>query len=108
MLSLGGGKVLYTILHVYPYPEFLIIGIKVRFSHWLMNYFLLDKAPVIVSSFGDTELNSGAPYTVSCSVQGQPAPLHGEIILLKPDKTIVYVRSSDPHSSGMLHGRDKS
>ncbi|GAA6089014.1 tyrosine-protein kinase receptor Tie-2 [Tachysurus ichikawai] len=49
-----------------------------------------DEAPVIVSSLKDTELNSGAPYTVNCSVNGKPAPLHGEIILLRPDKNIVY------------------
>ncbi|KAK3527147.1 hypothetical protein QTP86_014572 [Hemibagrus guttatus] len=50
-----------------------------------------NKAPVIVSSLRDTELNSGAPYTLNCSVSGQPAPLHGEIILLRPDKNIVYL-----------------
>ncbi|XP_030640377.1 angiopoietin-1 receptor isoform X2 [Chanos chanos] len=49
-----------------------------------------DKAPVIVSSLRETELNSGAVYTVNCSAVGQPAALHGEIILLKPDKSTVY------------------
>ncbi|XP_060769413.1 tyrosine-protein kinase receptor Tie-2 isoform X1 [Neoarius graeffei] len=53
-----------------------------------------DKAPVIVS-LKDTELNSGAPYTIICSVHGQPAPLHGEIILLKPDKSIVYAMDTE-------------
>lgn len=50
-----------------------------------------DMKPVIVSSLRDIELNSGAPYTVNCSASGQPAPLHGEITLVKPDKTTVYV-----------------
>ncbi|XP_027000255.2 tyrosine-protein kinase receptor Tie-2 [Tachysurus fulvidraco] len=48
------------------------------------------KAPDIVSNLKDTELNSGAPYAVNCSVNSKPAPLHGEIILLRPDKNIVY------------------
>lgn len=66
-------------------------------KRFILVCFLPDEAPVIVSSLKDTELNSGAPYTVNCSVNGKPAPLHGEIILLRPDKNIVYVRSSDPH-----------
>ncbi|XP_043094566.1 tyrosine-protein kinase receptor Tie-2 [Puntigrus tetrazona] len=49
-----------------------------------------DMRPVIVSSLRDIELNSGVPYVVNCSVSGQPAPLHGEITLVKPDKTTVY------------------
>ncbi|XP_049319309.1 tyrosine-protein kinase receptor Tie-2 isoform X1 [Astyanax mexicanus] len=49
-----------------------------------------DKAPVILSTLMHTELNSGATYSVNCTVYGQPAPLHGEILLLKPDKTILY------------------
>ncbi|XP_016339988.1 tyrosine-protein kinase receptor Tie-2-like [Sinocyclocheilus anshuiensis] len=49
-----------------------------------------DTRPVIVSSLRDIELNSGITYTVNCSASGQPAPLHGEITLVKPDKTTVY------------------
>lgn len=49
-----------------------------------------DTRPVIVS-LRDIELNSGATYTVNCSASGRPAPLHGEITLVKPDKTTVYV-----------------
>ncbi|XP_073706858.1 angiopoietin-1 receptor-like [Garra rufa] len=49
-----------------------------------------DVKPVIVSSLRDIELNSGSTYTVNCSASGQPAPLHGEITLVKPDKTTVY------------------
>uniref|UniRef100_A0A8B9RD61 receptor protein-tyrosine kinase n=1 Tax=Astyanax mexicanus TaxID=7994 RepID=A0A8B9RD61_ASTMX len=49
-----------------------------------------DKDPVILSTLRHTELNSGATYSVNCTVYGQPAPLHGEILLLKPDKTILY------------------
>uniref|UniRef100_A0A672JTY1 receptor protein-tyrosine kinase n=1 Tax=Sinocyclocheilus grahami TaxID=75366 RepID=A0A672JTY1_SINGR len=50
-----------------------------------------DTRPVIVSSLRDIELNSGITYTVNCSASGRPAPLHGEITLVKPDKTTVYV-----------------
>ncbi|XP_016300379.1 tyrosine-protein kinase receptor Tie-2-like [Sinocyclocheilus anshuiensis] len=49
-----------------------------------------DTRPVIVSSLRDIELNSGITYRVNCSASGWPAPLHGEITLVKPDKTIVY------------------
>ncbi|XP_036436631.1 tyrosine-protein kinase receptor Tie-2 isoform X1 [Colossoma macropomum] len=49
-----------------------------------------DEAPVIVSSLTDTELNSGVAYSVNCTARGQPAPLHGEILLLKPDKNVLY------------------
>ncbi|XP_072553243.1 angiopoietin-1 receptor [Salminus brasiliensis] len=49
-----------------------------------------DKAPFFLSTLKDTELNSGAAYTVNCTACGEPAPLHGEILLLKPDKTILY------------------
>ncbi|KAK9975468.1 hypothetical protein ABG768_023507 [Culter alburnus] len=49
-----------------------------------------DTRPVIVSSPRDIELNSGVTYMVNCSASGQPAPLHGEITLVKPDKTTVY------------------
>uniref|UniRef100_A0A4W4HBH0 receptor protein-tyrosine kinase n=1 Tax=Electrophorus electricus TaxID=8005 RepID=A0A4W4HBH0_ELEEL len=49
-----------------------------------------DVAVVIVSSLRDTELNAGASFAVNCSARGQPAPLHREILLLKPDKTVVY------------------
>ncbi|XP_062844515.1 angiopoietin-1 receptor [Trichomycterus rosablanca] len=49
-----------------------------------------DKAPEIMSSLNDVELNLGAPFTVNCSARGRPAPLHGEILLLKPDRTISY------------------
>uniref|UniRef100_A0A671QW12 receptor protein-tyrosine kinase n=1 Tax=Sinocyclocheilus anshuiensis TaxID=1608454 RepID=A0A671QW12_9TELE len=47
-----------------------------------------DTRPVIVSSLRDIELNSGITYRVNCSASGWPAPLHGEITLVKPDKTI--------------------
>uniref|UniRef100_A0A672RK19 receptor protein-tyrosine kinase n=1 Tax=Sinocyclocheilus grahami TaxID=75366 RepID=A0A672RK19_SINGR len=50
-----------------------------------------DTRPVIMSSLRDIELNSGVTYTVNCSASGRPAPLHGEITLVKPDKTTVYV-----------------
>uniref|UniRef100_A0A8C1NNM6 receptor protein-tyrosine kinase n=1 Tax=Cyprinus carpio TaxID=7962 RepID=A0A8C1NNM6_CYPCA len=50
-----------------------------------------DTRPVIVSSLRDIELNSGVRYTVNCSASGRPAPLHEEIVLVKPDKTTVYV-----------------
>uniref|UniRef100_A0A8C1VHX5 receptor protein-tyrosine kinase n=1 Tax=Cyprinus carpio TaxID=7962 RepID=A0A8C1VHX5_CYPCA len=49
-----------------------------------------DTRPVIVSSLRDIELNSGVRYTVNCSASGRPAPLHEEIVLVKPDKTTVY------------------
>uniref|UniRef100_A0AAY4A4Q0 receptor protein-tyrosine kinase n=1 Tax=Denticeps clupeoides TaxID=299321 RepID=A0AAY4A4Q0_9TELE len=39
----------------------------------------------------DVELNSGSLYEVNCTATGHPAPLHGEIMLVKPDKTPVYV-----------------
>ncbi|XP_076867475.1 angiopoietin-1 receptor isoform X2 [Brachyhypopomus gauderio] len=54
-----------------------------------------DVAAVIVSSLRDMELNTGASFTVNCSAQGQPAPLHGEILLLKPDKTIIYALDTE-------------
>uniref|UniRef100_A0AAR2IQB9 receptor protein-tyrosine kinase n=1 Tax=Pygocentrus nattereri TaxID=42514 RepID=A0AAR2IQB9_PYGNA len=38
-------------------------------------------------------LNSGVAYSVNCTARGQPAPLHGEILLLKPDKNILYTTS---------------
>uniref|UniRef100_A0A6Q2WUK2 receptor protein-tyrosine kinase n=1 Tax=Esox lucius TaxID=8010 RepID=A0A6Q2WUK2_ESOLU len=53
-----------------------------------------DRAPVVVSQLTDTELNSGIHYLVNCSATGQPAPLHGDIVLLKPDKTKIYVMSN--------------
>ncbi len=53
-----------------------------------------DTRAVIVSSLRDIELNSGATYAVNCSASGRPAPLHGEITLVKPDKTTVYVSLS--------------
>uniref|UniRef100_A0AAY4A4P1 receptor protein-tyrosine kinase n=1 Tax=Denticeps clupeoides TaxID=299321 RepID=A0AAY4A4P1_9TELE len=49
-----------------------------------------DKAPVVVSTLRDVELNSGSLYEVNCTATGHPAPLHGEIMLVKPDKTPVY------------------
>ncbi|KAM6986254.1 angiopoietin-1 receptor [Aplochiton taeniatus] len=48
-----------------------------------------NRPPVIVSDLRDTELNSGFQYIVNCSATGEPVPLHGEIILLNPDKTII-------------------
>lgn len=60
---------------------------------------LKDTRPVIVSSLRDIELNSGITFTVNCSASGQPAPLHGEITLVKPDKTTVYVSWSTVTSS---------
>ncbi|XP_051523231.1 tyrosine-protein kinase receptor Tie-2 [Myxocyprinus asiaticus] len=58
----------------------------------------LDVRPVITSSLRDTELNAGAVYTVNCSASGQPAPLHGEITLLKPDKTTIYAVDTHTHN----------
>ncbi|KAJ8402082.1 hypothetical protein AAFF_G00373170 [Aldrovandia affinis] len=54
-----------------------------------------DQAPVVVSNFGDTELNSGVLYMVNCTANGYPAPLHGEIELIKPDKTILYATDTE-------------
>ncbi|XP_067295907.1 angiopoietin-1 receptor [Pseudorasbora parva] len=48
-----------------------------------------DARPVIMS-LREIELNSGVTYTANCSASGQPAPLHGEITLVKPDKSTVY------------------
>lgn len=44
-----------------------------------------------MSSLRDIELNSGATHTINCSASGQPAPLHGEITLVKPNKSTLYV-----------------
>ncbi|XP_039517515.1 tyrosine-protein kinase receptor Tie-2 [Pimephales promelas] len=46
-----------------------------------------DRRPVIASSLRDMEINSGASNTINCSASGQPAPLHGEITLVKPDRS---------------------
>ncbi|KAK6322894.1 hypothetical protein J4Q44_G00076860 [Coregonus suidteri] len=54
-----------------------------------------DRAPVVVSNLVDAELNAGIQYVVNCSATGQPAPLHREIILLKPDKTRIYAFDTD-------------
>ncbi|XP_038839099.1 tyrosine-protein kinase receptor Tie-2 isoform X1 [Salvelinus namaycush] len=54
-----------------------------------------DRAPVVVSNLMDTELNAGVQYIVNCSATGQPAPLHSEIILLKPGKTRIYAFDTD-------------
>uniref|UniRef100_A0A673Z617 receptor protein-tyrosine kinase n=1 Tax=Salmo trutta TaxID=8032 RepID=A0A673Z617_SALTR len=54
-----------------------------------------DRAPVVVSNLIDTELNAGIHHIVNCSATGQPAPLHGEIILLKPDTTRIYAFDTD-------------
>ncbi|KAM9519277.1 angiopoietin-1 receptor-like isoform 1-T1 [Salvelinus alpinus] len=54
-----------------------------------------DRAPVVVSNLIDTELNAGTHRIVNCSATGQPAPLHGEIILLKPDTTRIYAFDTD-------------
>ncbi|XP_041915335.1 tyrosine-protein kinase receptor Tie-2 [Alosa sapidissima] len=55
-----------------------------------------DKPPVVVSTFRDTEeLNAGVVYAVNCSARGQPVPLHGDIILLKPDRTPVYALDTE-------------
>uniref|UniRef100_A0A672RKR7 receptor protein-tyrosine kinase n=1 Tax=Sinocyclocheilus grahami TaxID=75366 RepID=A0A672RKR7_SINGR len=66
-----------------------------------------DTRPVIMSSLRDIELNSGVTYTVNCSASGRPAPLHGEITLVKPDKTTVYVSlvsiTSPMHSHRFTH-----
>ncbi|XP_034146031.1 tyrosine-protein kinase receptor Tie-2 [Esox lucius] len=58
-----------------------------------------DRAPVVVSQLTDTELNSGIHYLVNCSATGQPAPLHGDIVLLKPDKTKIYAFDTDTVSN---------
>lgn len=52
-----------------------------------------DTRPVIISSLRDAEINAGVEYRVNCSAAGQPAPLHGEISLLKADKSTLYVSS---------------
>lgn len=53
--------------------------------------FLKDMRPVIMSSLRDTEINTGVEYRVNCSAAGRPAPLHGEISLVKADKSTLYV-----------------
>ncbi|XP_045550061.1 tyrosine-protein kinase receptor Tie-2 [Salmo salar] len=54
-----------------------------------------DRAPVVVSNLIDTELNAGIHHIVNCSATGRPAPLHREIILLKPDTTRIYAFDTD-------------
>lgn len=49
-----------------------------------------EKRPIIMSDLRDVEINAGVEYRVNCSAVGQPAPLHGEISLLKPDKSPLY------------------
>lgn len=51
-----------------------------------------DEPPGILSHLGNEELNAGSTYKVNCSTSGRPAPLHGEILLLRPDGTPVHVR----------------
>ncbi|KAI1904886.1 hypothetical protein AGOR_G00010280 [Albula goreensis] len=53
------------------------------------------QAPTVVCNLGDTELNSGITVTINCTAQGYPPPLHGEIELIKPDKTTVYAVDSE-------------
>ena len=57
----------------------------------LTRFLSTDEAPVVVGHLMSTELNSGIEYIANCTATGQPVPLHGEIHLLKPDKTIIYV-----------------
>ncbi|KAJ8260506.1 hypothetical protein COCON_G00162290 [Conger conger] len=54
-----------------------------------------DQAPTVVTSLGDSELNAGVIYMLNCTVHGHPAPLHGEIELIKPDKTRIYATDTD-------------
>ncbi|XP_035247971.1 tyrosine-protein kinase receptor Tie-2 [Anguilla anguilla] len=54
-----------------------------------------DQAPSVISSLLDTELNAGVVYMLNCTAQGYPAPLHGEIELIKPDKTRIYATDTD-------------
>ncbi|XP_064833309.1 angiopoietin-1 receptor-like isoform X2 [Oncorhynchus masou masou] len=54
-----------------------------------------DRPPVVVSNLMDTEVNAGVQYIVNCSATGQPAPLHSEIVLLKPGKTRIYAFDTD-------------
>ncbi|KAL0963219.1 hypothetical protein UPYG_G00351270 [Umbra pygmaea] len=54
-----------------------------------------DRAPVVVSKLTNAELNAGIHYMVNCSATGQPTPLHGQIVLLKPDKNKIYAFDSD-------------
>ncbi|XP_056600994.1 tyrosine-protein kinase receptor Tie-2 isoform X2 [Triplophysa dalaica] len=49
-----------------------------------------DMRPVIMSSLRDTEINTGVEYRVNCSATGRPPPLHGEISLVKADKSTLY------------------
>uniref|UniRef100_A0A8K9UBU7 receptor protein-tyrosine kinase n=1 Tax=Oncorhynchus mykiss TaxID=8022 RepID=A0A8K9UBU7_ONCMY len=67
-----------------------------------------DRPPVVVSNPMDTEVNAGVQYIVNCSATGQPAPLHSEIILLKPGKTRIYVSVSlVPHLFVLSYTVDK-
>ncbi|MBN3295529.1 TIE2 protein, partial [Amia calva] len=51
---------------------------------------ILEKAPKVINSIEEVELNAGISYTMSCAVTGYPLPLHGEILLIKPDTTILH------------------
>uniref|UniRef100_A0AAZ3PJ56 receptor protein-tyrosine kinase n=1 Tax=Oncorhynchus tshawytscha TaxID=74940 RepID=A0AAZ3PJ56_ONCTS len=67
-----------------------------------------DRPPVVVSNLMDTEVNAGVQYIVNCSVTGQPAPLHSEIMLLKPGKTRIYVSVNlVPHLFVLFYTVDK-
>ncbi|KAJ8007478.1 hypothetical protein DPEC_G00117920 [Dallia pectoralis] len=54
-----------------------------------------DSPPVVISHLNDTELNSGIHYLVTCTVTGEPAPIHGDTILLRPDKTKINAFDTD-------------
>ncbi|KAL2100137.1 hypothetical protein ACEWY4_004531 [Coilia grayii] len=54
-----------------------------------------DDKPPVLSHLRDVELNAGIIYMVNCSARGRPAPLHGEIVLLKPDRTPVHALDTE-------------
>ncbi|XP_036385562.1 tyrosine-protein kinase receptor Tie-2 [Megalops cyprinoides] len=59
-----------------------------------------EQAPVVISDLRDTELNSGVNYTVNCTAQGYPPPMHGQIVLITPGKTEVYAMDTETVENG--------
>ncbi|XP_069043466.1 angiopoietin-1 receptor isoform X2 [Lepisosteus oculatus] len=59
-----------------------------------------DAVPEVISSLSDTELNAGISYWgTSCAATGYPPPLHGDIVLQKPCKTIVKPKDTETLSN---------
>ncbi|MGH0180312.1 UNVERIFIED_CONTAM: hypothetical protein FKN15_003944, partial [Acipenser sinensis] len=58
-----------------------------------------DVPPQVTSNLRDVELNYGITYSLNCSATGYPPLLHGEIMLLKPDKTTVEPTDTQTLSS---------